>query len=60
MTGAIIRIILRYLVGMAIIGSPEIGNQLATDPDIVMALSALVGVATEAFYVYAKKHNWSL
>ncbi len=31
----IARIVLRYLVGAAFVSSPEIGKQLATDPDVI-------------------------
>jgi hypothetical protein len=59
MNGAIARILLRYLVGMAFAGSSVIGDQLATDPDIVMAVSALIGFAVEAAYVWAKRRGWA-
>ncbi|MEJ5081041.1 hypothetical protein [Ochrobactrum sp. MYb379] len=58
--GPFIRIILRYGVG-AIIGY-EVGNQLASDPDVVVvstvAATALVGLVTEGFYVLAKRLGW--
>lgn len=58
MNGAYARIILRYLVGAAFAGSPLIGEQLATDPDIVMVVSAAIGVAVEWAYVMAKRRGW--
>jgi len=58
MNGAYARIILRYLVGAAFAGSPLIGEQLATDPDIVMIVSAGIGVAVEWAYVVAKRRGW--
>ena len=59
MNGAIARILLRYVVGAAIAGSSAIGDQLATDPDIVMAVSALIGVGVEWAYVEAKRRGWT-
>lgn len=58
MNGAYARIILRYVVGAAFAGSPWLGEQLATDPDIVMAVSALIGVCVEFAYSMAKRHGW--
>jgi len=60
MNGAIARIILRYVVGAAIAGSPAIGNELAMDPDLVAAVSALIGLCVEGFYVIAKRRGWKL
>jgi len=59
MTGAIARIILRYVVGMVFAGSAVIGDQLSTDPDIIMAVSALIGVVVEWAYVIAKRRGWA-
>jgi preprotein translocase subunit Sec61beta len=59
MTGAIARILLRYVVGMGIAGSAVIGDQLATDPDIVMAVSAVIGLGVEWAYVIAKRRGWA-
>lgn len=58
--GPFVRIVLRYGVG-GFIGF-EIGNQLASDPD-VMAVStviatALVGLVTEGLYLLAKRFGW--
>lgn len=51
----IVRIILRYVIGAGIMGSQQIGEQLAADPDLVVAGSLLLGAIVEGFYVYAKK-----
>lgn len=59
MNGAIARIVLRYVIGGAIAGSAAIGDQLATDPDIVMGVSALIGLAVEWVYVVAKRRGWA-
>lgn len=60
MNGAIARIILRYVVGAVIMGSHQIGEQLATDPDLVMAVGGLVGLGIEVTYALAKRKGWSL
>ena len=60
MTGAIARIALRYIVGGVIMGSEQIGEQLAADPDLVMAVAGLIGLGVEAFYVLAKRKGWTL
>lgn len=58
--GPIIRIALRYGVG-AVIGY-QIGDQLASDPDVVAVATAgsaaVVGVATEWVYALARKLGW--
>lgn len=58
--GPFVRIILRYGVG-GLIGF-EIGNQLASDPDVLavttVAATALVGAITEGFYIIAKRYGW--
>lgn len=58
--GPYVRIILRYAVG-AVIGY-QIGEQLASDPDVVAVATAgaaaAVGVVTEGFYALAKRWGW--
>ncbi|PWJ76386.1 hypothetical protein C7441_11974 [Pseudaminobacter salicylatoxidans] len=58
--GPYIRILLRYGVG-GIIGY-EVGDHLAADPDVIAvttaATAALVGFATEGFYLLARKLGW--
>lgn len=58
--GPYIRIALRYGVG-AVVGF-HVGEQLASDPDVVAvttaAAAAAVGLATEGFYLIAKKLGW--
>lgn len=53
------RIILRYLVGAAIMGSPMIGEQLAADADLVAVAAMLIGVGVEATYAIAKRKGWA-
>lgn len=55
----IIRIILRYVVGAAFMGSAALGERLATDPDIVMAGSILLGAIVEATYAMAVRRGWA-
>lgn len=49
----IIRVALRYGAG-AVFGL-EVGHVLAGDPDIILAATALVGVATEVWWGYARR-----
>lgn len=55
MNMAIARIILRYIVGAALMGNQQVGEMLAADPDVVMLAAGAVGVAVEAAYAYAKR-----
>ena len=55
----IARIVLRYAVGAGVMGSEAIGNQLAADPDIVVAASLAIGIGVEAFYGLAKRRGWA-
>lgn len=58
MNGAVARIILRYVVG-AVLGA-EAAEALAGDPDLVLVLAALSGIAIEIAYTQAKKRGWTL
>jgi len=51
----VIRVALRYGVGAVV--SWEFGEMLAGDTDIVLAIAALVGLLTEAWWAYARKHG---
>ncbi len=55
----IARIVLRYVIGAAFMGSDEIGAQLSADPDLVMAVAVAVGAAVEAAYAFAKRKGWA-
>lgn len=48
------RIALRYLSGFSIGGAPLIAPALAVDPDMVMAMAAVLGAMVEGFYYLAK------
>jgi hypothetical protein len=57
-----IRIILRYGAGaLAAKGylTSDGASFLATDPDVLMAAGAIIGVATEAWYAIAKRFGWA-
>ncbi len=60
MNSAIARIVLRYLVGAAFMGSDQIGQQLAADPDLVMIVALGIGAAVEGAYALAKRRGWNL
>lgn len=57
----LIRILLRY-AAMALVTrgliSDEAGATLATDPDVQLAVGALIGFATEGWYWLAKRFGW--
>jgi hypothetical protein len=55
----IARIILRYIIGAAFMGSDQIGAQLSADPDLVMMLAAGIGATVEATYAFAKRKGWA-
>lgn len=55
----IARIVLRYLIGGVIFGSVAVGQKLAADPDLVMAVAAGLGIAVEGAYALAKRYEWS-
>ena len=66
MTGPLTRILLRYGAGVLIawgVFSPVLGEQLASDPDVAMALQVGIGVAvaalTEGYYWLARRQGWS-
>lgn len=49
------RVILRYLVGGAVVGSVAAGDKLAADPDLVLALAAAISFAVELAYMRARR-----
>ena len=53
----IARIVLRYLIGAAIMGSDEIGVRLSSDPDLVLIGALGIGAVVEAAYAWAKKRG---
>jgi hypothetical protein len=59
MIAPIIRILLRYVVGGLMMGSIAMGEQFAADPDIVITLSAVVGLAVEGFWIASRKLGWN-
>lgn len=62
MIGPLSRIIARYAAAMLVtVGwlSPELGDSLAADPDVIMVIGLGLGLATEGFYALAKKLGWA-
>jgi len=58
MSAVLVRIALRYLTGALVsygFLSPEIGAELAMDPDVALALGAGIAAATESLYALAKR-----
>jgi hypothetical protein len=55
----IARIVLRYLIGGVAVGSMTLGDELAADPDIVLAVSLGIGALVEAAYAAAKRKGWA-
>ena len=53
------RILLRYVAGAGIFGSLALGDDLAADPDLVLALSAALAAGVEGVYTYAKRRGWA-
>ena len=49
------RIVLRYIAGAGLLGSLLLGEQLAADPDIVLATSVAISAIVEYFYAQAKR-----
>lgn len=47
------RIILRYGVGLAV--GLNMGEELAADPDLVLAVAMLIGLGVEALYIHARR-----
>lgn len=61
-----VRIFLRYLAGALVVKGildADLGNELATDPDVIafvqMAVGAVVAFATERWYAIAKRMGWN-
>ena len=53
------RIALRYVIGAAFMGSDEIGQNLAADPDLVATVAVVIGTVVEGVYAYAKRKGWA-
>lgn len=65
MNAALARIVLRYLAGILVaVGwlAPDLGSQLAVDPDVLGLVANLVGLTimavTEGWYWAAKRFGW--
>jgi hypothetical protein len=58
---AYLRIALRYGAGMLAAKAllpQDIANMIASDPELVGALAALIAVAVEGYYAIAKRFGW--
>jgi hypothetical protein len=57
-----VRIFARYASGALVsygVVSPEVGAELAMDPDVALVLGAIIGAATEWAYAFAKARGWT-
>jgi hypothetical protein len=62
MIGAIARISLRYLSGALItygLVSPDVGAQIAVDPDLIALAGIAIGAAVEGVYALAVRRGWA-
>lgn len=64
MTAVIARIALRYISGALVIkGLLPADSGIATDPDVInlieVALGLAIGVATEGWYMLARRMGWA-
>lgn len=55
----IVRIVLRYVLGAAFMGSDEIGQRFAADPDLIAFGTVIIGAAVEGAYALAKRKGWA-
>lgn len=56
------RILLRYLSGALVAYGyldSDTADGIAMDPDLALALGAIIGVSTEAVYAVAVKKGWA-
>lgn len=56
-----VRIILRYLAGYLVLKGilpQEIATTIESDPELAGAVGALIAVAVEGAYAFAKKMKW--
>lgn len=59
--GLATRIILRYIAGYLVLYGlvpQEIADMISNDPDIAIAVGAVLVAAVEIFYALAKKFGW--
>lgn len=57
MIEVVIRIALRYLIGGVFMGSIAMGDQFASDPDLVAFFAFVAMAAIEGWYAFAKRFN---
>ena len=54
------RIALRYAAAAGMMGSQQLGEQWATNPDVILVVSGLIALAVETSYAFAKRKGWTL
>lgn len=62
MTAIIARIALRYAAGALVAAGyldSDLGQQLGTDPDVLMLVGGALGVGVEVAFAFAKKRGWA-
>lgn len=62
MTAIIARIVLRYAAGALVAAgylNADLGNQIGTDPDLLIILGGALGICVELAYAFAKKRGWA-
>ena len=62
MIGPISRILLRYVAAALVTYGmipPEVGAEVAVDPDLLLILGLVLGAGVEAFYTIAKRLKWA-
>jgi len=52
-----VRIIMRYIIGAAFLGSEQIGDKLAADPDLVAVGALAMAAVVEGAYAMARKRG---
>lgn len=62
MPAILARILARYASGALVAYGfipHEVGQELAMDPDIALMLGAVIGLAAEGFYAFARARGWA-
>ena len=62
MKGPIARIAARYLAAALVTYgavTPDVGDSIATDPDVIALVGAALGIAVEGVYAFAKRRGWT-
>ncbi len=62
MVAIVSRIVARYLAGALVaygLIPHDLGQELAMDPDVAIAIGAALTIVTEALYAFAKRKGWA-